>query len=264
MRLNLASVIGWRGVMLLLGPAILLTWAWLTFLWGGADFVGQMLPSAVPAEDLAGGRIAVNYLIPVLALLALLVIGATAGIVWGGGLWIGCAAVFYVIWTVLYTTMFTNWAGVFTGSWQSLGYWLMQQDVARGNQPWYYYFVGLSVYELVAFAFGAVGVVWLIRRRDTYGGMGLVLAAWVIATLALYTVAAEKMPWLLVNITVPLAVGGRDVPGASDGWDRLGLPDAEGRGGLDPWAGLAGDGGVGNRGWPPAERSAVWPSGWRF
>ena len=206
LRLNLASVIGWRGVMLMLGPAVLLTWAWLTFLWGGADFIGQMLPSAVPAEDLADGRIAVNYLIPALALLILLVAGGIVGIAWGGGLWLACAAVFYAIWTTLYTTMFTNWAGVFTGSWQSLGYWLMQQDVARGNQPWYYYFVGLTVYELVAFAFGAVGVVWLIRNRATYGGMGLVLAAWVIATLVLYTVAAEKMPWLLVNITVPLAL----------------------------------------------------------
>jgi len=224
LRLNLASVIGWRGVMLLLGPAILLTWAWLMFLWGGADFIGQMLPSVVPAEDLDAGRIAVNYLVPVLALLALLVAGGTVGIVWGGGLWLGCAAVFYAIWTVLYTTLFTNWAGVFTGSWQSLGYWLMQQDVARGNQPWYYYFVGLSVYELVAFAFGAVGVVWLIRRRDTYGGMGLVLAAWVIATLALYTVAAEKMPWLLVNITVPLAmVAGMFLGHLMDGIDWASL-----------------------------------------
>ena len=206
LRLNLASEIGWRGVMLLLGPAILLTWVWLMFLWGGAEFISQLLPSAVPTEDLAAGRIAVNYLVPVLALLILLVAGGTVGIAWGGGLWLGCAAVFYTIWTVLYTTMFTNWPGVFTGSWQSLGYWLMQQDVARGNQPWYYYFVGLSVYELLALVFGAVGVVWLIRRRDTYGGMGLVLAAWVIATVLLYTVAAEKMPWLLVNITVPLAL----------------------------------------------------------
>lgn len=206
LRLNLASEVGWRGVMLLLGPTILLTWAWLTFLWGGADFIGQMLPSAAPADDLAAGRIAVNYLVPVLALLILLVAGGTVGIAWGGGLWLGCAAVFYAIWTLLYTTMFTNWPGVFTGSWQSLGYWLMQQDVARGNQPWYYYFVGLSVYELLPLVFGVVGVAWLIRRRDTYGGMGLVLAAWVIATLVLYTVAAEKMPWLLVNITVPLAL----------------------------------------------------------
>ena len=224
LRLNLASVIGWRGVMLLLGPAILLTWAWLMFLWGGADFIGQMLPSVVPAEDLASGRVAVNYLVPVLALLILLVAGGTVGIAWGGGLWLGCAAVFYAIWTVLYTTMFTNWAGVFTGSWQSLGYWLMQQDVARGNQPWYYYFVGLSVYELVALAFGVVGVVWLIRNRATYGGMGLVLAAWVIATLALYTVAAEKMPWLLVNITVPLAVvAGMFLGHLMDGIDWGGL-----------------------------------------
>ena len=206
LRLNLASEIGWRGSMLLLGPAIVLTWAWLMFLWGGTDFISQMLPAVVPAEDLAAGRIALNYLVPVLALLVFLVASGTVGIVWGGGLWLGCAVVFYTIWTLLYTTMFTNWAGVFTGSWQSLGYWLMQQDVARGNQPWYYYFVGLSVYELAAFAFGAVGVVWLIRNRATYGGMGLVLAAWVIASLALYTIAAEKMPWLLVNITVPLAL----------------------------------------------------------
>lgn len=224
LRLNLASVIGWRGVMLLMGPAILLTWAWLMFLWGGADFIGQMLPSAVPAEDLATGRMAVNYLVPVLALLGLLVAGSTAGIVWGGGLWLACAAVFYAIWTALYTTLFTNWAGVFTGSWQSLGYWLMQQDVARGNQPWYYYLVGLGVYELVAFAFGAVGVIWLIRNRATYGGMGIVLAAWVIATLALYTVAAEKMPWLLVNITVPLAwVAGMFMGHLMDGIDWASL-----------------------------------------
>ena len=206
LRLNRTSLAGWRGTMLLLGPVILLTWAWFMFLWGGAEFIGQMLPPAVPAEDLQEGRLAVNYLAPVLALLLLLVAGGTVGIAWGGGLWLACAVVFYAIWTALYTTMFTNWPGVFTGSWQSLGYWLMQQDVARGNQPWYYYFVGLTVYELLALAFGVAGVVWLIRRRDVYGGIGLALAAWVIATLVLYTIAAEKMPWLLVNITVPLAL----------------------------------------------------------
>ena len=224
LRLNLASTVGWRGVMLLVGPSVLLTWAWLMFLWGGADFIGQMLPSAVPAEDLAAGRVAVNYVVPVLALLVLLVAGGAVGVAWGGGLWLGCAVVFYAIWTVLYTTMFTNWAGVFTGSWQSLGYWLMQQDVARGNQPWYYYLVGLTVYELVAFAFGVVGVVCLIRNRATYGGMGIVLAAWVIATLALYTIAAEKMPWLLVNIAVPLAlVAGMFLGRLMDGvnWEAL-------------------------------------------
>ncbi len=206
LRMNLSADAGWRGVMLLLGPAVLLTLLWLLVCWGGAAFIGQFLPGGASADDLGAGKVAVNYLIPLLSLLALLAVGGAVGTAWGGGVWLGCAAVFYAIWITLYTTLFTNWSGMFTGSWQSLGYWLMQQDVARGNQPWYYYFVGLTVYELLALAFGIAAVVWLVRRRSAYGGFGIILAAWVVATLVMYTVAAEKMPWLLVNIAVPLAL----------------------------------------------------------
>ena len=194
---------GWRRITLLLGPAILLTWLWLTLFGGGLTLAAELLPAAAPIAELAEGRVAVNYLVPVLTLLLLLVVGAAVGIAWGGGVWLLCAAVFYIIWTTLYTTFFTNWPGVFTGAWQGLGYWLAQQEVARGNQPWYYYGVGLTVYELLALVFGLIAVVWLIRRREAFG---IILAAWVLATLAIYTIAAEKMPWLLVNITVPLAL----------------------------------------------------------
>ena len=194
---------GWRRIAALLGPAAILTWLWLTAFGGGLTLAAELLPGAAPVADLDAGRVAVNYLIPVLTLLLLLAVGAAVGIAWGGGVWILCAAVFYVIWATLYTTFFTNWPGVFTGAWQSLGYWLAQQEVARGNQPWYYYGVGLTVYELLALLFGLAAVVWLIRRREPFD---IVLAAWVIATLAIYTIAAEKMPWLLVNIKVPLAL----------------------------------------------------------
>ena len=194
---------GWRRIMLLLGPAALATWLWLATFGSGLELMAELLPPAVPATELAEGRIAVNYLVPALTLLLLLAVGAAAGIAWGGGVWLLCAGLFYAIWTTLYTTFFTNWPGVFTGAWQSLGYWLAQQEVARGNQPWYYYGVGLTVYELLALVFGLTAVVWLIRRRRPFD---LILAAWVIATLVIYTIAAEKMPWLLVNITVPLAL----------------------------------------------------------
>ena len=194
---------GWRRIMLLLGPAMILTWLWLTAFGGGLTLAAELLPAAAPVAELAEGKIAVNYLVPILTLLLLLVVGGAVGIAWGGGVWLLCAAVFYAIWTTLYTTFFTNWPGVFTGAWQSLGYWLAQQEVARGNQPWYYYGVGLTVYELLALVFGLVAVVWLIRRREPFG---MVLAAWALATLGIYTIAAEKMPWLLVNITVPLAL----------------------------------------------------------
>ena len=194
---------GSRRMAALLGPAAILTWLWLAAFGSGLSVAAELLPSAAPVADLAEGMIAVNYLVPVLTLLLLLAVGGAVGVAWGGSVWILSAGLFYVIWTTLYTTLFTNWPGVFTGAWQSLGYWLAQQEVARGNQPWYYYGVGLTVYELLALVFGLAAVVWLIRRREPFG---IVLAAWVIATLAIYTIAAEKMPWLLVNITVPLAL----------------------------------------------------------
>ena len=199
------AIHGWRRVALVLGPATVLAWLWLTAFGDGLGMASELLPGAVPVADLTEGRVAVNYVVPVLTLLLLLVIGGAVGIAWGGGTWLLCAGIFYAIWATLYTTFFTNWPGVFTGAWQSLGYWLAQQDVARGNQPWYYYGVGLTVYESLALVFGLAAVVWLIRRRERFG---IVLAAWVIATLVMYTAAAEKMPWLLVNITVPLALAG--------------------------------------------------------
>ena len=198
-----AALGGWRRLAVVLGPAAILTWLWLTAFGSGLNLAAELLPAAAPVAELEAGQVAVNYLVPALTLLLLLVIGGAVGIAWGGGIWILCAGLFYAIWATLYTTFFTNWPGVFTGGWQSLGYWLAQQEVARGNQPWYYYGVGLTVYELLALVFGLVAVVWLIRRRERFD---IVLAAWVIATLGIYTIAAEKMPWLLVNITVPLAL----------------------------------------------------------
>ncbi len=193
----------WRRIAVLLGAPAILTWLWLVAFGDGLSLMAQMLPAAAPAAELEAGTIAVNYLVPALTLLLLVVVGGVVGALWGGGVWIVCAGLFYVIWGTLYTTFFTNWPGVFTGGWQSLGYWLAQQEVARGNQPWYYYLVGMTVYEALALVFGLAAVVWLIRRREPFG---VVLAAWVIATMAIYTIAAEKMPWLLVNITVPLAL----------------------------------------------------------
>ena len=73
--------------------------------------------------------------------------------------------------------------------------------MARGNQPWYYYFVGLSVYEMLPVLFGLWGGIHFLRRGDVFG---LILAVWSGATLFAYTLASEKMPWLLVNLTLPI------------------------------------------------------------
>ncbi len=75
-------------------------------------------------------------------------IAIALGLVWNFRLWLTNAVLFYGIFTILYTSLFTNGFGFMTGLIGSLGYWLEQQGVNRGSQPWYYYaLVQVPIYE---------------------------------------------------------------------------------------------------------------------
>lgn len=162
--------------------------------------VDGILPSEVTVGAASNG-LPTNYVVALGVLSSTIIVSVVLGVRWLGGAWLVCAGIFYFIWAALYTTLFTQLSGVFSGSWQGMGYWVAQQDVARGNQPWYYYFVGLPVYELLPLAFGSAAAVYFVRRGDI---LGLFLTLWAGITMLAYTLASEKMPWLLVNITVPL------------------------------------------------------------
>jgi 4-amino-4-deoxy-L-arabinose transferase-like glycosyltransferase len=72
----------------------------------------------------------------------------TIGLLWNRRLWLINAALFYGIFIVFYTSIFTNGFGFITGLVGSLGYWLEQQGVNRGSQPWYYYaVVQIPIYQ---------------------------------------------------------------------------------------------------------------------
>jgi len=191
-----------NGVLLLLIPA-LLTALYAVFFTPVLDLqavVDGILPSEVTIGAAANG-VPVNYVVALGVLSAAIIVSIVIGVQWIGGAWLVCAGIFYLIWATLYTTFFTHLSGAFSGSWQGMGYWVAQQEVARGNQPWYYYFVGLPVYELLPAVFGIAGAVYFIRRADM---LGLALTFWAGVTFMAYTLASEKMPWLLVNITLPL------------------------------------------------------------
>ncbi len=91
--------------------------------------------------------------IPRTAIIVVLVSVASVviGIWWNARLWIKNAILFYSVFTILYTTFFTNGQGFFTGLVGSLGYWLSQQGVQRGSQPLYYYaLIQIPIYEYLA------------------------------------------------------------------------------------------------------------------
>ncbi len=93
--------------------------------------------------------------------------------------------------------------GIGKGIWQGLYYWLQQQHVARGGQPWYYYLMLLPMYEQLVCFFGVVGIVYCLLRP---GRFRLFLAWWFLGSLALYSWAGEKMPWLTIQILLPLVL----------------------------------------------------------
>jgi sugar lactone lactonase YvrE len=163
------------------------------------------------------------------------------GLMWNRREWLINAAIFWGVFTVLYTSMFTNGAGFFTGLFGSLGYWLEQQGVQRGSQPWYYYaLVQVPVYEYLPalgtwLAFIFAGWAWLVSKAnkpvevtvEENFAEGLqveqtadlpdepseefedvapvfpLLGFWAITSMVAYSIAGEKMPWLTVHITLP-------------------------------------------------------------
>jgi predicted membrane-bound mannosyltransferase len=108
----------------------------------------------------------------------------------------------WAVFLVLFTVVFTNIrGGIGDGIWAGLYYWIQQQQVARGGQPWYYYLLLIPLYEQIGVVFGLIGVVRCLLRPTRFR---LFLVYWFVGNFFLYSWAAEKMPWLMIHITMPM------------------------------------------------------------
>jgi predicted membrane-bound mannosyltransferase/sugar lactone lactonase YvrE len=158
-------------------------------------------------------------------MIPLTIIAILIGLWWNARVWLLNAALFYAIFIVFYTTLFTNGTGFFTGMVGSLGYWLAQQSVERGNQPWYYYAaLQIPIYEYLT-AIGSLLALGLatfgknvfpevpepsddddeIEPKPNPQRLAITLLGfWAITSLLAYTYAGEKMPWLTVHIALPM------------------------------------------------------------
>ncbi len=106
------------------------------------------------------------------------------------------------IFLLLFTVVFTNiYRGIGDGIWKGLYYWLEQQNVARGGQPWYYYLLLIPLYEQIGVVFGIVGIIRCLWKPNQFR---LFLVYWFLGDFFLYSWAGEKMPWLMIFMTMPL------------------------------------------------------------
>lgn len=146
---------------------------------------------------------------------------------WWNREWWKFGAFYWGIYTILYTTVFTNAAGFFTGVIGSLGYWLEQQGVERGGQPEYYYvLVQIPMYEFLPAIGTLVAIVlgWKIflrqRQAQAESDAGTssesnepifwvffwLMVWWCISSIGAFTVAGERMPWLTVHMAWPMVL----------------------------------------------------------
>ena len=156
--------------------------------------------------------------------IALIILAFALGWVWDFKTWLTQAAIFYGIFAVFQTTVFTNGQGFFSGLVAALGYWLQQQGVHRGSQPWYYYIlIQVPIYEYLPALGATAAMVWVGWKRwlgkkaqpteapspepaesPPKAPVFALLAYWSVTALLAFTIAGEKMPWLTVHITLPM------------------------------------------------------------
>ena len=162
-------------------------------------------------------------------LIVFFVISIAVGLLWSKDWW-KLALAFWVPYTIFYTSIFTNSDGFFTGVVGSLGYWIAQQAVQRGSQPWYYYIlIQIPIYEFLPFLGSILALIIGLRRMpaqtsknnlldenrpveittphqqpENFINMFALLVWWVVVSIIAFSYAGEKMPWLTIHLAWPM------------------------------------------------------------
>jgi uncharacterized protein (TIGR03663 family) len=175
----------------------------------------------------------------------LIAVSGVIGTWWKRKAWLVSAAIYYTIFILFYSTLFTNPRGVATGMVGMLGYWLSQQGVRRGSQPWYYFYFLNLVYEFLPLLLSGLAAAYYLWRRQQGQSKALpkkrtapvpdsaqspgqhsprtpprardgapavpfvaFLIYWVAMNLLLWTWVGEKMPWQNMHLVLPMGLLG--------------------------------------------------------
>ena len=181
-----------------------------------------------PTDYTPSGMLRVGVAVAVLGGIAVAI-----GLWWFGRKWFLHAALFFVPFILFYSTFFTAPEGIIAGLVGPLSYWTVQQDVARGGQPIYYYaFLMIPVYEFLP-GLGTVAAALIASIKKLWQSqsglpfdrpepdvtpdadgvaapskppvpVAALLVFWSVSSLAIFTYAGEKMPWLTIHIALPM------------------------------------------------------------
>jgi uncharacterized protein (TIGR03663 family) len=115
--------------------------------------------------------------------------------------WMWGVSLFLLVYTLLFSTFLSNPSGLEEGLIGGIRYWLSQQPVARGGNPWFFYLVLIAAYEWPLILLGTIGIGASLRRPNA----GRLFLVWMFcSSLVVYSWASERMPWLVLHPLLPL------------------------------------------------------------
>lgn len=110
------------------------------------------------------------------------------------------ASLFFFVSLALYTGFFTNLSGIYE-SFSGLAPWLKRGFQETGHfKKTSYYMLLILRYELPLLIFGIYGL-WQARKKILFQIFGI----WFLTGILAYSLIKYKMPWIVINITTPLA-----------------------------------------------------------
>ncbi|MCZ2108623.1 MAG: TIGR03663 family protein [Dehalococcoidia bacterium] len=150
------------------------------------------------------GNIAINDRLALAGLFAVTTSAAAfVGLQWKPRVWAIAFLSCGFVYLTLMTSFWTNMDGLVSGPWGSLDYWQTQQDVARGDQPWFYYYMLMPMYEFLPLVIAVGGLWWSTIRGDAFSRF---LVFWSAGIWLMLSFASEKMPWNNTHIALPVCM----------------------------------------------------------
>jgi uncharacterized protein (TIGR03663 family) len=115
--------------------------------------------------------------------------------------WMKAFGLFWTIQILLYSTLLSNPAqGLTSGIAAGLGYWLAQHEVQRGAADPLFYLSLLLLYTPLLL------ITFFLSLRRIREPATLFLILYTLGNFTLYSLAGERMPWLIIHITLPLCL----------------------------------------------------------
>ncbi|MES2200955.1 MAG: flippase activity-associated protein Agl23, partial [candidate division FCPU426 bacterium] len=122
--------------------------------------------------------------------------------------WTVMLCIFFIPFTLLYSTFFTNMDGWFMGAFDSIAYWLGEQKTGRADRPWQFYIYMLAYYELAIVAFALLGGIRIFFGSGKPQYFWMKVVAFLPFVLAIFLLTMyPKEPRLLPVLSI-LAVAG--------------------------------------------------------